>query len=146
MVTSITDVNTADTGEFSQPALRLDHALRRRAEPRHAVAGRWPGPAHQGSPTQRQHHLHVYIDAQYEVREYDGWNAGTGLPTGPTIVTREDRPGSYVETLTMSATPHLTGGVPDGTEAISGIQTLSADYTDTAGRVVETDRISTCRE
>ncbi len=62
------------------------------------------------------------------------------MPTGPTIVTREDRPGSYFETLTMSATPHLTGGVPDGTEAISGIQTLERDYTDTAGRVIETDQ------
>ena len=81
----------------------------------------------------------VYLDTQYEVREYDGWNSGTGLPTGPTIVTREDRPGSYFETLTMSATPHLTGGVPDGSEAISGLQALGRDYTDTAGRTTESD-------
>ena len=27
----------------------------------------------------------------------------------------------------MSATPHLTRGVPDGTEAISNVQTLSRD-------------------
>ena len=55
------------------------------------------------------------------------------------IVTREDRPGSYFETLTMSATPHLTGGAPDGSEAISGLQTLERDYTDTAGRTIESD-------
>ena len=39
----------------------------------------------------------------------------------------------------MTATPHLTGGVPDGTEAISGVQTLSRSYTNSAGQVVETD-------
>ena len=60
-------------------------------------------------------------------------------PTGPTEVIREDRPGSYIETLTMSATPHVTGGVPDGTEAVSGVQTLSRTYTNAAGQVVRTD-------
>jgi hypothetical protein len=37
-------------------------------------------------------------------------------------VSRNDLGRSYSETLTMSATPHLTGGVPDGTEAIGSIQ------------------------
>ena len=38
--------------------------------------------------------------------------------------------------LTMTATPHLTGGVPDGTEAISGVQTLSRGLTNAAGQTV----------
>jgi len=40
----------------------------------------------------------------------------------------------------MSATPHLTAGLPDGTEPIGAIQSLARDYTDTAGRLVESDR------
>src|SRR5579884_4311104 len=61
------------------------------------------------------------------------------MPTGPTQVYRTDFAGSYTETLTMSATPHLTGGVPDGTEAISSLQTLSRVYTNMAGQNVRTD-------
>jgi RHS repeat-associated protein len=82
----------------------------------------------------------VYDDANHEVRVYRGWNAVTGMPTGPTEVTRTDLPGSYTETLTMSAAPHLTGGVPDGTEAISNIQTLSRNYMNGAGQDVRMDR------
>ena len=82
----------------------------------------------------------VYDDPNHAVREYDGWNSSTGTPTGPTILAREDRAGSYYETLTMSAAPHLTSGVPDGTEAVANLQTLSRSYTDTAGRVIEQDR------
>src|SRR5207249_4697642 len=36
--------------------------------------------------------------------------------------------------------PHLTAGVLDGTEAVSGVQTLSRDYTNAAGQVVSSDR------
>jgi RHS repeat-associated protein len=39
----------------------------------------------------------------------------------------------------MSATPHTTGGVPDGTEAISDIQSLSLAIMNQAGQVIETD-------
>jgi RHS repeat-associated protein len=81
----------------------------------------------------------VYNDPQYQQRMYPGWNASTSLPTGPTQMIREDRPGSYTETLTMSAPPHLTGGAPDGTEAVSGLQSLSRNYTDTGSRVVNSD-------
>ncbi len=81
----------------------------------------------------------VYNDTNYEVRVYPGWNSQTNTPTGPMQVTREDQPGSYTETLTMSATPPLTNGVPDGTEAYSGIQTLSRTYTDSAGQDVRAD-------
>jgi hypothetical protein len=74
----------------------------------------------------------IYQDPQYEVREYDGWT-GTAT-TGPTIVYREDWANNYVEELTMTATPHVTGGAPDGTEAISGLQTLSRQYLNSAGQ------------
>jgi hypothetical protein len=76
----------------------------------------------------------VYNDPNYEMLIYPGWNTSTNLPTGPTQVYREDRPGSYEEKLTMSATPHLTNGKPDGTEAIASLQTLSRDYTNAAGQ------------
>jgi hypothetical protein len=81
----------------------------------------------------------VYRDTNYEVRVYAGWNSTTNLPTGPTQDYREDRPGSYMESLTMSATPHLTSGAPDGTEAISNIQSLSRSYTNSAGQMVRSD-------
>jgi RHS repeat-associated protein len=81
----------------------------------------------------------VYKDANHEVRVYRGWNSGTGTPTGPTEVSRDDLSGSYTEALTMTATPHLTGGVPDGTEAVSGVAALSRDYTNSAGQVVAYD-------
>src|SRR5262249_13156664 len=82
----------------------------------------------------------VYNDPNHEQLVYPGWNSSTNLPTGPTQLYREDRPGSYLETLTMSATPHLTNGAPDGTEAISNLQTLSRDYSNAAGQVVRKDR------
>jgi RHS repeat-associated protein len=81
----------------------------------------------------------VYNDAAHEVLIYRGWDSGTGLPTGPTEVTREDRADGYVETFTMSATPHTTGGVPDGTEAVSGLQTLRRSYVNAAGQVTTVD-------
>src|SRR5262249_42864727 len=56
----------------------------------------------------------VYNDPDHEVRTYPGWDPATGRPTGPTVVTREDRghTPSYVETLTMSAAP--AAGRPGG--------------------------------
>ena len=82
----------------------------------------------------------VYNDANHEVRTYAGWDATNGVPTGPTQVSREDRAGSYTESLTMSAAPHLTSGRPDGTESISGLQTLSRTYTNAAGQVIYQDQ------
>jgi RHS repeat-associated protein len=81
----------------------------------------------------------VYNDTNYEVRVYPGWQSGSGTTTGPTIDYREDRLGSYLEALTMSATPHTTGGVPDGTEAISNLQTLARVYINNAGESVRED-------
>jgi YD repeat-containing protein len=79
----------------------------------------------------------IYDDPDHEVRTYAGWNSMTGTPTGPTQVWREDRPDSYTEMLTMSATPHLTNGVPDGTEPISNVQTLSRTYVSPGGQVTD---------
>jgi YD repeat-containing protein len=83
----------------------------------------------------------VYNDPNHEVRAYAGWNAAAGLPTAPTKVVREDRgqATSYVETLTMSAAPSVTNGRPDGTEPVSGVQSLSRVFTSPIGHVVETD-------
>src|SRR5262245_34056195 len=80
----------------------------------------------------------VYKDASHETRTYV-WNTAAGTSIGPTMVSREDRDLSYTETLTMSATPNQTGGRPDGTEAISGVQTLSREVLNEAGQVVFRD-------
>jgi len=140
VVKSITDVNTANTSDFSN------------------LPSGWSTPAGGGlnlvttyqvdglgrtieetSPNGNVTYT-VYDDPAHELRVYSGWDAATGMPTGPTQVYREDLPGSYTETLTMSAPPHLTGGVPDGTEAISDIQTLERDYTNAAGQLVRMDQ------
>src|SRR5262249_28133743 len=83
----------------------------------------------------------VYLDTNYEVRTYPGWNSSANppVPTGSTQDTREDRVNSYVETLTMSATPHTTNGVPDGTELITSVQTLSRSYVNQFGVVFRKD-------
>jgi RHS repeat-associated protein len=137
VVKTIDDVNTADTGDFSNlptgwttptggglELITLDvvDALGRTTQETS------PG----GNVT-----YYVYLDSQYEVRVYTGFANGT--PTGPTQVMRDDRADGYTETFTMSATPHLTNGAPDGTEAISGLQTLSRDYVNAAGQLVTSD-------
>ncbi len=79
----------------------------------------------------------VYADAAHEVRVYPGWT-GTAT-TGPTRVTREDRVGSYQESLTMSATPATSGGEPTGAEAVANIQSLERWQLDTGDRVLHQD-------
>jgi YD repeat-containing protein len=79
----------------------------------------------------------VYLDTNYEVRAYPGWTGSA--TTGPTEDYREDRVSSYFESLTMTATPHTTNGVPDGTEAISNVQTLSRQYISAGGQEVRDD-------
>jgi RHS repeat-associated protein len=82
----------------------------------------------------------VYNDAAHQIRYYRGWNATAHTPTGPTEVVREDRPGGYTETLTMSAVPAVDGlGRPTGAEPISGLQSLSREYTNRAHQVVYKD-------
>jgi RHS repeat-associated protein len=82
----------------------------------------------------------VYLDTNHEERIYPGWNTSTNLPTGPTQDYRTDRTNSYNEELTMTATPHLTGGVPDGTEAISGVRTLARQYISAGGQDTADDK------
>ncbi len=81
----------------------------------------------------------VYDDVDHEVRVYAGWNTTTNAPTGPTTVVRDDRLDGYTEKLTMSAAPHLTSSLPDGTESIADVQTLSRTYTNDAGQAVTSD-------
>jgi RHS repeat-associated protein len=81
----------------------------------------------------------VYKDHDHEVRTYAGWDSATNTPTGPTRVVREDRAGSYVETLTMTAAPHLTNGRPDGAEAVGGVLTLSRQFISRGGQVAHQD-------
>ena len=52
---------------------------------------------------------------------------------------REDRARSYTEVLTMTATPSLTSSKPNGTEAISALQSLSRTHTNDAGQAVYQD-------
>src|SRR5262249_23920022 len=82
---------------------------------------------------------YMTYDAQaHELRTYVGWNSTTNMPTGPTQVSRYDRPGSYSESLTMSAAPDVDLiGRPTGTEAISDIQTLSRTFISAGGQVTD---------
>ncbi|MCE9554457.1 MAG: autotransporter-associated beta strand repeat-containing protein [Planctomycetes bacterium] len=94
----------------------------------------------------------VYNDPNYEVRTYSGFtwdplaNGGLGAyvqmsDPPPTTVSREDRPGSYTETLTMAATPTVdSNGVPTGAESIGSIQTLSRQYKNDAGQMITGDQ------
>ena len=81
----------------------------------------------------------VYKDAAHEVRVYAGWDSATGTATGPTTVIREDQARGYLETLTMTAAPSVTGGAPDGTEAVGGLQSLTRTYVNSAGQAVAQD-------
>jgi RHS repeat-associated protein len=81
----------------------------------------------------------TYNDVTREVRTYAGWDTSTNAPTLPTQVVRADWANGYVETLTMSAMPTVADGRPTGTEAISGLQTLSRVYTNASGQVTHAD-------
>jgi RHS repeat-associated protein len=125
---TVTDVNTADTGDFSN------------------LPSGWTTPVGGGQEFISTYQVDnlgrtievidpngnvtytVFDDPDQEVRIYAGWNSSTGMPTGPTEVTINDRTDGYVEKLTMTAAPHLTNRVPDGTEPISNIQSLTRTY------------------
>jgi RHS repeat-associated protein len=79
----------------------------------------------------------TYNDSTWEWRRYPGFVGSS--TTGPTIVRRQDRAGSYREALSMTAAPHLTGGIPDGTEAISGVVSDTREYLDTGDRITNRD-------
>jgi YD repeat-containing protein len=80
-----------------------------------------------------------YDDAAHEVRVYPKWNSTTETADGPTQVSRMDLAHGYSESLTMTAEPHLTNGVPDGTEEIDDLQSLTRTFTNAGGQVVEQD-------
>jgi hypothetical protein len=102
VVKTIADVNTADTGDFSN------------------LPSGWSTPSGGGLELITQMTVDslgrvteltdpngnitytVYIDTNQQKNVYPGWNSSTDLPTGPTQVYREDLGGSYSETLTMS--------------------------------------------
>jgi RHS repeat-associated protein len=126
---SITDVNTADTGDFTglpsgwttPTGGGLELITQNTVD---ALGRTTKGIDPNGNVTYT-----VYNDPNYEVSVYPGWNSSTGTPTGPTQVTRQDRPGSYTETLTMSAAPHLASApaAPSLTQ-ISGGTLQAATY------------------
>jgi RHS repeat-associated protein len=136
-IEQIQDVNTSDTSEFSN------------------LPSGWTTPTggglnlvttyqvdSQGRVTEQTNpngtvDYWVYEDANNEVREYTGWNSSTDTATGPTQVTIDDLALGYTETLTMTATPAVSGGVPTGTESIADIQSMSRSYTNDAGQVIE---------
>src|SRR5205823_6434137 len=72
-------------------------------------------------------------------RVYPGWDSTNNVPTGPTQVYREDRAGGYTESLTMSATPTVSGGRPTGAESIANVQSLFRNVLNVAGQVVAQD-------
>ncbi len=82
----------------------------------------------------------VYLDSGHEVRVYPGWDTGTSAPTGPTQVYREDRARGYSESFTMTATPSLTSSRPNGSESVSGVQTLSRSVLNDAGQAIYSDQ------
>jgi RHS repeat-associated protein/uncharacterized delta-60 repeat protein len=94
----------------------------------------------------------VYNDAAHQVRIYPGFQSSTGKTTGPVMVMTTVYPAAnsnatsntyavYSETLSTYDAPHLTAGVPDGTETITAgnIASLSRDILNNSGQVVETD-------
>ncbi len=140
LVTSIADVNTADTSEFTN------------------LPTGWTTPTGGGLNLVTQYQVddrgrttketspdgnityYVYLDAQHEERIYQGWNASSGMPTGPTEVIREDAADGYDEVFTMTAAPNLNpDGTPNGSEATSGLQSLTRDYTNDASQMIAED-------
>ena len=88
----------------------------------------------------------TFNDINHEIRSYKGSMSGTNfVEVGPTSVSREDRAGSYTESLTFVTAPHLTAGVPDGTETVvsADIRTLARTHTTSGAQSDESDRYFT---
>jgi hypothetical protein len=107
VVKTITDVDTTKTGDFTglptgwaTPAGGGLHLITRMAVDGLGRTRKLTDPL--GNVTYT-----AFNDANYEVRTYPGWNSASGTPTGPTLDSRQDRPGSYSESLSLSAAPHL---------------------------------------
>ncbi|TWT37190.1 tRNA(Glu)-specific nuclease WapA precursor [Posidoniimonas corsicana] len=89
----------------------------------------------------------VYDDDAHEVRVYEGWDAASSNTTSPIQVYREDRPGSYTESLTYiwddaGGVPVDMQARPTGAETLSDsratIQSLSRTLYNAAGQAVAT--------
>jgi RHS repeat-associated protein len=141
VVKTITDVDTTRTGDFqnlpagwSTPAGGGLHLITQREVDGLGRTTKLTDP--NGNVTYA-----VYNDPNHEVRVYPGWQSATNTTTGPTQDRREDRQFStgYTETLTMSATPAVSGGRPTGGEAVSNVQTLSRRYISSGGQMVRAD-------
>ncbi len=81
----------------------------------------------------------VYKDATHEVRQYNGWDSTNLIPTGPIVVARQDWTNGYSETLTMSASPGVTSGRPNGSESIGSLESLKRTYKSIGGQVTNDD-------
>jgi RHS repeat-associated protein len=133
----ITDVNTNDTGDFTDLPSGWSNTSGLELITSMVVDGL--GRTTKLTDPDGNLTYTVYLDTNYEMRVYPGWQSGSNTTTGPTQDYRYDRPGSYLETLTMSAAPHVTSSAPDGTEAIGNVQSLSRTYANSAGQDVRTD-------
>ena len=85
----------------------------------------------------------TYDDANQAVRVYPGWHqdpvSGLWTTTGPVQVTRDDTSGAYSESLTYAYTPASGVTVPDGSDSIANVQTLSRTLANSAGQTIESD-------
>lgn len=85
---------------------------------------------------------YTYDDPEHEYRVYPGWHqigtSGTYTTTGPVQVHREDWAQNYTEDLTYATT--LSQAIPDGTDPIINLRTLSRNYMNVAGQVDHEDR------
>ncbi len=91
----------------------------------------------------------VYDDVNHETRTYQGWNTLANQPTGVIIVNRDDRAGSYTETLTYvwndaNGVPVGADGRPTGAESLTDsravLQSLSRTFYNNSDQIVEKDQ------
>jgi len=81
----------------------------------------------------------VYDDINHEIRSYVSWNDTLQRPVGPIHVIREDRANGYLDQITMSAVPSISGGVPDGQEVITNVESLIRSHVNVGGQTVAID-------
>jgi hypothetical protein len=150
VVKQITDVNTADTADFSGLPTGWSTPTGGGLELITTTQVDGIGRTIEQTDPNGNSTFTVYNDSGHETPVYPGWHlvGSTWTTTGPIQVTRQYWPvagapsgqqSQYNETLTSSATPTASGNVPTGQETINAtnIQTLSRDLTDTAGQVYD---------
>jgi RHS repeat-associated protein len=139
VVKSITDVDTTQTGTFSNKPSGWTTPGGGGLHLTSTYEVDFKGRVTKSTAPNGRIDYTVYDDDNFEVRSYPGWNTSTNAPTGPTIVSREDRAKGYTESLTMSATPNVSSGRPTGTESIGSLQSLSRSYVNEVGQTVTQD-------